>query len=237
MGEAFAWGLLAASSLVIGALIVFVHEPRIRTLGLVMGFGAGVLISAVSFELVDEALTVSNGLGDVALGFFSGVLVFYLGDSLIERMGGQSEGEGSGLSIVLGTILDGVPESAVLGLTLLQTGEIGISMLVAVFISNLPESIGASSQMLDSGWSKNRVLGLWVGVALVSAAAAGIGYAVLDGASPRTVAFVLAFAGGAILTMLSTTMIPQAYQEAHRPVGLATSFGFAVAIAINWLAD
>ncbi len=236
MGEAFMWGLLAASSLVIGALVVFVHEPRTRTLGLVMGFGAGVLISAVSFELVDEALTVSNGLGDVAFGFFSGVLVFYIGDSLIDRMGGRGEGDGSGLSIVLGTILDGVPESAVLGLTLLQTGEIGISMLVAVFISNLPEAVGASSQMLDSGWSKRRVLSLWVAVALVSAAAAAIGYAVLDGATPRTVAFVLAFAGGAILTMLATTMIPQAYREAHRPVGLATSFGFAVAIAINWLA-
>jgi ZIP family zinc transporter len=238
MAEAFLWGLIAASSLVIGALVVFAREPSTRTLGLVMGFGAGVLISAVSFELIDEALTVANGLGDVALGFFSGVIVFYFGDSVIENMGGGGEEEsGSGLPIVLGTVLDGVPESAVLGLTLLQTGEIGISMLVAVFVSNLPEAISASSQMLESGWTKRRVLALWIGVALISALAAAAGYALLDGASPRAVAIVLAFAGGAILTMLSTTMIPQAYQEAHRPVGLATSFGFAVALAINWLAN
>jgi zinc transporter, ZIP family len=237
MAEAFLWGLAAASSLAIGALVVFAKEPRTRTVGLVMGFGAGVLISAVSFELIEEALTLGNGLGDVALGFFSGVIVFYFGDTVIENMGGGGEDTSeSGLPIVLGTVLDGVPESAVLGLTLLQTGEIGISMLVAVFISNLPEAMGASSQLLESGWSKRRVLALWIGVAAISALAAAAGYALLDGASPRLIAIVLAFAGGAILTMLSTTMIPQAYQEAHRPVGLATSLGFAVAISISFLA-
>lgn len=237
MGEAFFWGLVGATSLVIGALLVFIHEPHKRVLGLTMGFGAGVLLSAVSFELIDEALTVSGGEGSTVLGFFSGALVFYLGDSLIARIGKNSEGEGSsGLPIVLGTVLDGVPESAVLGLTILQTGSIGISMLVAVFVSNIPEAIGASTDLLESGWSRLKVLALWVSVVLVSALAAGAGYALLADAPPKNLAFVLAFAAGSILTMLSTTMIPEAFEEARRPVGLATTLGFAVALAISWFA-
>ncbi len=237
MGEAFLWGLMAASSLVLGALVVFVHEPSKRSLGLIMGFGAGVLLSAVSFELIAEALTVSGGKGGTVLGFFSGALVFYLGDSLIARIGKKPEGEGSsGLSIVLGTVLDGIPESAVLGLTILQTGSIGVSMLVAVFISNVPEAIGASSDLLKSGWKRSQVLGLWSGVAVVSAMAAAIGYVLLADSPPQTLAFVLAFAAGSILTMLSTTMIPEAYKDARRPVGLATTLGFAVALAVSWLA-
>ncbi|MDP9494907.1 MAG: ZIP family zinc transporter, partial [Actinomycetota bacterium] len=211
MSEAFLWGLFGASSLVVGALIVFVHGPRRRSLGLIMGFGAGVLLSAVSFELIDEALTVTGGEREAVLGFFSGALVFYLGDSAIARIGKSAEGEGaSGLSIVLGTVLDGVPESAVLGLTILQTGSIGISMFVAVFVSNLPEAIAASSSLVDAGWRRERVFALWVGVAVISAAAAAVGYALLADSSPRHVSFVLAFAAGAILTMLSTTMIPEA---------------------------
>jgi len=237
MSEAFFWGLFGASSLVIGALSVFVHGPKKRSLGLIMGFGAGVLLSAVSFELIDEALTVAGGERETVLGFFSGALVFYLGDSAIARIGKSGESEGSsGLSIVLGTVLDGVPESAVLGLTILQTGGIGISMLVAVFVSNLPEAIAASSSLVNSGWRRERVLALWVGVAVISAAAAAAGYALLADSSPRHVSFVLAFAAGAILTMLSTSMIPEAFEDAHRPVGLATTLGFAVALAINWLA-
>ncbi|MEX1125238.1 MAG: ZIP family zinc transporter [Acidimicrobiia bacterium] len=238
MGEAFFWGLLGGSSLILGAAIVFRRDLARRTLGLVMGFGAGVLLSAVSFELIDEALTVSGGQGGTALGFFAGAIVFYLGDTLIARLnpGGEQAGPG-GLSIVLGTVLDGIPESAVLGLTLLKTGDIGVSMLVAVFVSNLPESIGASSDLLSSGWKRSRVLALWTGVAIVSAVSAATGYTLLDGASPQTLAFVLAFAGGSILTMLSTTMIPEAFEEARRPVGLATTLGFAVALAITLLAS
>jgi len=234
MAEAFIWGLLGATSLVLGALIVFVHGLAKRSLGLIMGFGAGVLLSAVSFELLEEALTVPGGQGATVLGFFSGAIVFYLGDSAIARIGRSGGEESSGPAIVLGTVLDGVPESAVLGLTLLQTGSIGVSMLVAVFVSNLPEAIAATSGLVTSGWRRSRVLALWTGVASASALAAAAGYALLADSSPRNLSFVLAFAGGAILTMLSTSMIPVAFEDARRPVGLATTLGFAVALAINW---
>ncbi len=237
MSEAFFWGLLGASSLVLGALVVFVHGPAKRPLGLIMGFGAGVLLSAVSFELMDEALTLGGGQGGTILGFFSGALVFYAGDSLIAKIGKGAESEGSsGMSIVLGAVLDGIPESAVLGLTILQTGSIGVSMLVAVFISNVPEAIGASSDLLKTGWKRSQILALWSGVAVVSAISAALGYALLADSPPQTLAFVLAFAAGSILTMLSTSMIPEAFKDARRPVGLATTLGFAVALTISWLA-
>ena len=244
MVEAFWWGLFAASSLVLGALYVRARAPHPRTLGLVMGFGSGVLISAVSFELVEEAVSVAGGIGSTALGFFVGALTFFFGDLAVSRMGVKNRKairpeptEASPLAIVLGATLDGIPESAVLGLTLLQTGSIGASLVVAVFVSNLPESIAASNGLLQSGWSTKSVLLLWSGIAIVSGFAAGLGYAMLDGASADANAFVLAFAGGAILTMLSTSMMPEGYEHAGRSVGLATTLGFAVAYAINWVAD
>jgi ZIP family zinc transporter len=140
------------------------------------------------------------------------------------------------LSIVLGAALDGIPESAALGLTVLREGSVGVALLFAVFVSNVPESIAASSGLLESGWTRVHVTLLWSGIALVSGLAAAIGYVALDGAGNDANAFVLAFAGGAILTMLSTTMMPEAYEHAGRAVGLMTTLGFAVAYTINWLA-
>jgi ZIP family zinc transporter len=243
--EAGAWGLLGASSLVLGAVLVLVRAPSPKVLGLVMGFGAGVLLSAVSFELVDQAVRTTGGLSDAARGFAAGALVFFVGDTLIARLGGaraatpdSSRAEGAGaLSIVLGTVLDGIPESAVLGLTLLQTGEIGVSMLVAVFISNLPEAVAATADLLGGGWTRLHVLLLWTGVAIASAVAAAAGFALLDGASPSTLAFMFAFAGGAILAMLATSMMPEAYELSGRVVGLVVTFGFAVSYGITWLSE
>ncbi len=241
MVEAFGWGLLAASSLVLGVVVITVRTLHPRTQGLVMAFGAGVLLSAVSFELVEEAVETSGGTGGTALGFFTGAVVFTVGDVAVSRFGYRDRKDidatpqdAGGLTIVLGALLDGVPESAVLGLTLLQEGEIGVAMLVAVFVSNLPESVAASASLRNSGWSLARIYGLWTAVALLSAVAAAAGYALLDGASPSTLAFIFAFAGGAILTMLATSMMPEAYEHAGRTVGLATVFGFFVAFAIHW---
>jgi zinc transporter, ZIP family len=240
--EAGLWGLFAASSLVLGAAVAELRPPSTRLLGLVMGFGSGVLLSAVSFELIEEAVETSGTLRSTFLGFFVGAIVFTVGDFLIGRMGyanrkdiGGAAPDAGGLTIVLGAMLDGIPESAVIGLTVLQTGEVGAAMLVAVFVSNIPEGIAATVGLRAGGWSKSKVYALWVGIAVASAASAMAGYALLDGASPDALAFMLAFAGGAILTMLSTSMMPEAYEHAGRPVGLMTVLGFAVAFGINWL--
>ena len=242
MAAAFGWGLLAASSLLIGGLLVLRVNVGDRLLGLIMAFGAGVLISAVAYELVEEAFTTSHGAGGVALGLPAGALVFFLGDEVIDRMGGSErksmtgqQEAGTALAIVLGIVLDGIPESAVIGLTLLQGGSVGVAMLVAVFLSNLPEAVAATTGLRTAGWRTRNVLGLWVVVMLVSALASLAGYGLFGDASPTTIAFVLSFAAGAILTMLADTMMPEAFARGGKMVGLATTLGFGLAFAISAL--
>jgi ZIP family zinc transporter len=208
-------------------------------LGLIMAFGAGVLVSAVAYELVQEELITSvSGIG-VAAGLLAGAGTFFAGDSYIDHLGGQHrkrssglQAEGSPLAIVLGIVLDGIPESIVLGLSLITGGEIGLALLAAIFLSNVPEAVAATTGLANGGWPGKQIMGLWVLVALVSALAALGGYAFLEGASPRTVAFVNAFAAGAILTMLADTMMPEAFEHGGRLVGLATTLGFLTAF---WL--
>jgi ZIP family zinc transporter len=246
MGAAFGWGLLSASSLVIGSVIALVIRLPLRAIGLIMGFGAGVLISAVAFDLVDEAASKSTGHGALIAGLFAGCLVFFGGDRLIDRLGGgnrkkatgaEKEGEdgGSPLSIVLGTVLDGIPESMVIGLTIFEGGAVGAAYLAAVFISNLPESISSTSGLLNSGWVKSRILWMWIGIALVSALASLAGYGLFQDSSPEVVAFVLMFAAGAILTMLANTMMPEAFEHGGKWVGIMVTLGFATAFTIHLL--
>ena len=242
MSAAFAWGALAASSLLIGGLIALAFRVSGRVLGLILAFGAGVLISAVAYELVEDAFSTSEGGAWVAVGLAAGAIVYFSGDELIDRRGGEKrksmggeQEEGTALAIVLGIVLDGIPESVVIGLTLLEGGSVGVAMLVAVFLSNLPESIGATSGLALAGWRRSHILGLWALVVVASGLAALAGYGLLGDASPNTIAFVLAFAGGAILTMLAETMIPEAYLRGGKAVGLVTTLGFGVAFAISAL--
>ncbi len=242
MAEAFFWGLLAASSLMIGGLLALEIRIPERALGLIMAFGAGVLISAVAFELVEEAFETSSGGLEVASGLLAGALTFYVGDVLIDRMGGSErkrmsggQGSGSALAIVLGIVLDGIPESIVLGLSILTGGSVSIAFLAAVFLSNLPEAIAATTGLSAGGWARARILGLWALVMLVSGLASLAGYALFDTASPRVLSFVLAFAGGAVLTMLADTMMPEAYEHGGRFVGVVTTIGFGTAFALSAL--
>jgi ZIP family zinc transporter len=242
MGAAFGWGLISASSLVIGALVAIWLHLSLRVIGLIMAFGAGVLISAVAFDLVEEAADKSSGDGAVAVGLFIGCGVFFGGDLLISRLGGGDRKDATGdqqgdspLAIVLGTVLDGIPESMVIGLTIFEGGAVGAAYLAAVFISNLPEAISSTTGLLSAGWQKSRVLWMWIGIALVSALASLAGYGLFQDSSPATVAFVLAFAAGAILTMLADTMMPEAFEHGGKLVGVVTTLGFAVAFGIHSL--
>ncbi len=207
-----------------------------------MGFGAGVLISAVAFDLIEEAAEKSSGQGAVVAGVFAGCGVFFGGDWLIDRFGGSERKDadggqegGSALAIVLGTVLDGIPESMVIGLTIFEGGEVGAAYLAAVFISNLPEAISSTSGLATGGWKKSRILWMWIAIALISGLASLAGYGLFQDSSPDTVAFVLAFAAGAILTMLADTMMPEAFEHGGKLVGVATTLGFAVAFAIHAL--
>jgi ZIP family zinc transporter len=235
------WGAVAASSLVIGALIALSRPVPKVPLGLIMAFGSGVLVSSVAYELVEEAVAVGGQL-PMAIGLATGSVVFYLGDRAIDRLGAAGMGSvrgpeapDSGLAIVLGAALDGVPESVVLGLTIGHGGGIGVAFLVAVFLSNLPEGIAGTAGLLAGGWKRGSILRLWLIVVAASAVAALVGGTVLDTASGELSAFILGFAGGAILTMLADTLIPEAFEHAGKPAGLVTTLGFGLAFALTLL--
>lgn len=231
-----AWSLLGASSLLLGAVLAFTVPIGNRLLGMITGFGVGVLISAVAYELVEQAVIASANSFAIAAGFASGALVFYAGDLLLDRRISGAGSGGGGLAIVLGAVLDGIPESVVIGASLLTGDEASVAVIVAVFLSNIPEAIAASSDLVRGGWPKGRILLLWVAVVATSTLAAGIGYAALSGASGTWIAAIQAFAAGAILTMLADEMMPDAfeYTRHRKSVGLVVAFGFAVAASLSF---
>lgn len=243
---AAAWGLLAGSALVIGAIIAwFVHVPA-RVVAAVMAFGAGVLISALAFDLVLEAAD-SAGVAPVVGGFAAGAVTYMLANSLLDRFGArhrkrsqnlqptESDHSGSGRAIAVGALLDGVPESVVLGASLLGGNSISTAVVVAVFISNLPEGLSSAAGMKQAGRSARYVFGVWSSIAVASALAAALGYLLLGEASESTVAVITSFAAGAILTMLSDTMIPEAFERTHAWTGLIAAAGFLLAFTISRL--
>jgi ZIP family zinc transporter len=239
MGAALGWGLFTGSSVLLGGVIALRRPPHRRALGLIMAFGAGVLISAVAYELVLEAFDASDDFRGVAIGLTAGALVFYFGDLLIDRRGGHgrkdaegSQQQGDPLGIVLGIVLDGVPESVVIGVTLAAGQTAGAAMIVAVFLSNLPESMSATTGLLTAGWTQRSIIWLWTAVTVVAGLSSWLGYAVIGDASGDVVAIVLGFAGGAILTMLADTMMPEAFEQEGRAVGLATTLGFALSFLV-----
>jgi ZIP family zinc transporter len=242
MTAAFGWGLLAASSLVLGAAVALRVRIGLRTIGLIMGFGAGVLISAVAFDLVEEAVAKATGHGAALAGMFAGCGAFFGGDLLIDRAGGEHrksahgrDDGGSALAIVLGTVLDGIPESLVIGLTFYESGAVGAAYLAAVLISNVPEAISSTAGLAASGWRPRRILGMWTLIALTSGVASAVGFVAFRNSPPDVLAFVLAFAAGAILTMLADTMMPEAYEHGGKLVGVVTTLGFALAFLIDQL--
>jgi ZIP family zinc transporter len=232
--QAALWGLLAASSLVIGAVIGLTVPISRRRVALIMGFGAGALISALAYDLAEESIKAS-GPGITALGLALGAITFYAGNAMLKRRTRAQRRQVAstgGLALLLGALLDGIPESVVLGATLLGGVGVSVSFLAAVFISNVPEGIAGARDLRDEGERPGRIIGLWAAVALASMVAAGLGNALLVGSERPIVAFVQAFAGGAILTMLTDTMIPEAFENGGDGVGLATVFGFAVAFLL-----
>jgi zinc transporter, ZIP family len=238
VAEAFGWGALGGSALLIGALIAYQLAPSRGVIAVVMALGTGLLIGSVSFELVDEALKTQEVAG-VALLVLVGAAVFTVGDWLLTRRGGgerkDSEGaqaEGSPLAIVLGSVLDGVPESFVLGLTVLQGG-VSLSLLAGVVLSNLPEGMSSSAGLKAAGWPRDRVVLMWSAVVVVSAVSAAAGYLLLDPASGRTGALVQAFAAGALLAMLADTLLPEAYKVEGVLTGPLVVVGFAVSLALS----
>ena len=236
IAEAAFWGLVGASALVVGAEVAFAFRLSKMVIGLIMAFGVGALISSIAFELVVPSLE-SASTAQVSLGLLIGALTFFVGDMLIERLGGSGrknpdgpEEGSSGLGIVLGTVLDGIPESAVLGMSLATGGGVSVALLSAIWISNFPESLGATVGLEKSGTPRRNIRLMWWAIVLVSAVSAAIGYAVVSNVPGKTGAFVQAFAAGALLTMIADEMAPEAYSRAAIATGIATTLGFILAL-------
>jgi ZIP family zinc transporter len=242
--QAGLWGLLAGGALVVGASIAWVARVPQKLVASLMAFGAGVLISALAFDLVDEAAS-TGGLTATVVGFLVGAAVYVAANVALDQRGArhrkrsahqqpsEQEQGGSGAAIAVGALLDGVPESIVLGLSLLSGDGVGVPVLAAIAISNLPEGLAAAAGMKNAGRGARYVFGVWGGIAVISGLAGFIGVLALDSASPQTVAVITATAAGAILAMVADTMIPEAFERTHLYAGLIATVGFIVSFAIE----
>jgi ZIP family zinc transporter len=220
-----------------------------RVIAAIMAFGAGVLISALSFELMDEAWR-RGGFLPVALGFFGGALAYTAANRLLcswgarhrkrselaEREKDKNKNSANGGALAVGALLDGIPESIVIGVSLLRGGAVGLVAVIAVFLSNIPEGLSSSAGMKSEGRSLAFTLSLWASIALLAGVASWIGYVAFDGVDPSFVAAVQATAAGAILSMVVDTMVPEAFEGTHDYAGLISVAGFLVAFALSKLA-
>lgn len=234
---ALGWGLVAASSLVLGVLLAFVRPWPEKLIGLVLAFGAGALISAVSFSLAEEGFDEGAGWA-VGLGLAAGSLTYYAASRLLDwqsKKGQASDGEGSGMGLALGSFLDGIPEQFVLGVGLASGDGISVALLLAIFVSNLPEGVGAAVDMSAAGTSRSRIVKLFIVVGAVCALSTVAGFGVADVISGNFQAAVNGFAAGALLVMLIDSMIPEAQKKGRQSAGLLAVFGFALATSLAGL--
>lgn len=241
------WGLLAGGALLIGAVIGFLLPVPRRVVATVMAFGSGVLISVLAFELMADAYQ-QGGVEAATIGFLGGALVYTIANHLLNRRGARHrkragdeqaselEQAGSGLAIAVGALLDGVPESIAIGLSMLEGGAVSLAVVAAIFLSNLPEGLSSAAGMKRAGRSVRYVFGVWGGIALISGLAAWAGYAVFQMFPPGVMAATTAVAAGAILAMLVDTMIPEAFEEAHDLTGLVTALGFLLSFFLSQMA-
>ncbi len=233
MGEALLWGAIAAGSLALGGLLGIARRWPRRGVGLVLAFGAGALISAVSFDLAQEG-GQRGGFDSVAIGLALGALTYYGLDRIVDRP--RADGKQGGGALALGALLDGIPEQLVLGIGIAAGEGVSLSLLIAIFVSNLPEAIGGSADLLDDGHARRTVRRLWFGVAAICTTATVAGYAIADVTSGDGLAIIDGFAAGSLLVMLIDSMIPEAAKQGGRTAGLVTVLGFAVAAALSGIA-
>lgn len=241
MITAMLWSAVATGTLLIGMAMAYRRLVGPRWTALIMAFGAGAIISAAAYQLVGGAVAEEMGYEYlVGLGIAAGALTFYFADRWVDGLGGQdrldfdgAQASGSGLGILLGSLLDGVPESLVLGLSLVHSPQVSLAFIFAVAISNIPQGLGGTAGMLTSGWSKSKITRLWLAVCALSILAAGVGYWLASLFPGANGAVIDAFAAGALLVMLTDSMIPESFEHGGKETGLFLVMGFSIAVAVS----
>lgn len=241
MTQAIIFGIISGLSLVIGAVVGVVFKMRQKVIATFMAFGAGVLICALTFGLMEEAF-LHGGFDAAIIGFLMGGSIFIGGDYLLHKIGGRRHKRRQllspnhnqdGIAIAFGAVLDGVPESIALGIALFNSTGTGVLMLVAIFLSNFPESISSVDGLRHEGFSRKKILGLWSMVGLVSASVTILSFLFLSDLNLNIIGGLEAFAAGAVLAMLADTMMPEAYEEGGFMIGLVTVLGFLIAFIVS----
>ena len=241
MSEALLWGAVAGAANLLGAVIVLLTSLPKKLIGYVMALGTGALIGAVSYDLLEEALELS-GLKEIAFGFLGGAIIFTIFDMIVNRKGAQHrkrsgegnaspDGSGSGMAIFIGTIMDAIPETAMIGLGLIS-GNVNAALVTAIFISNVPEGLSSTAGLRKGGFSKKKILMMWLLVLVASALSSLAGYVFLDHASDSMKAILRAFAAGGIIAMIASTMAPEAYEKGGPIVGFITACGIFITLLL-----
>lgn len=234
MFQAFALGAIAQASLLVSGILPFFLRIPDRIVGILAGIGAGALIGAVAFDLVPEAISTA----EVALWFIVGAGIFLVADRIIEeRFGGGDDdadeggsGAGGPLGIVLGSVVDGVPESVIFGIQLAAGTPISIAFLAAVFVSNIPQALAPSADLVRSGWKVGRMIAMWGAVVLACGIASALGWLAASNVDTVTGARAAAIAAGGLLAMLTGSLVPFAYQKGGSGAALGTVLGFCAAL-------
>ncbi|MCE5214193.1 MAG: ZIP family zinc transporter [Methanobacterium sp.] len=241
--EAGLWGFLGGFALLLGALTGYYIKIPQKIIASIMGFGAGVLIAAACFALIEEAYQL-GGFDSTIVGFAMGVLIFTGADIYLAKKGAKhrktsdktkisTEYDESGSAIAVGAVLDGIPESVAIGLTIITGGMVSIATVAAVFISNIPEGVSSSVGMKNLGWKKKSIFGLWFIIAVICGLSSLAGYSIFSKFPPDVNAATLALASGALLTMIADTMLPEAFSQTHQYTGLMVALGFILSFILS----
>ncbi len=226
MLEAVLVGAIAQSSLLLAGLLVYVIALPSNVVGQLAGFGAGALLGAAAFQLVPEAQVSLDNL-EVGLWLLIGGTVFVVADRIIERRLGDS----GAMGIVVGNVNDALPESLIFGIQLGGGLALSLPFVAAVWVSNIPQVLPPAADLAAAGWTKAKQAALWGSVVVLAGAFSGVGYVISSALGDVNGARVAAFTIGGLIAMLTTSMIPFAYQKGGLAAGIWAVVGFGLTLA------